>query len=85
MFNIPLEHTTRIKADEEFVISAIGHGEASLCGQKVFYKVPSAGLFLGQRFRATRTNKLVPVTFPAGKEPKHVNINNPFFKKKKKG
>jgi hypothetical protein len=38
----------------------MGHGMASLGGNKVVIKVPSEGLRLGQRFIATATNRLIP-------------------------
>lgn len=61
MFNIPNESVTQVKKDEVFFISSMGHGEASLCGTKICLKVPSQGLYMGQRFKATGNNKLIPM------------------------
>lgn len=60
MFAIPLELVTKVGKGERFYCSSMGHGMASLGGNKVVVKVPSEGLRLGQRFIATATNRLIP-------------------------
>lgn len=60
MFAIPLELITKVAKGERFYCSSMGHGMASLGGNKVVVKVPSEGLRLGQRFIATATNRLIP-------------------------
>lgn len=60
MFAIPLELITKVTKGERFYCSSMGHGMASLGGNKVVIKVPSEGLRLGQRFIATATNRLIP-------------------------
>lgn len=59
MFKIPDHLVTEVKAGETFHVCKMGHGKASLGGQKVVIEVPSQGLKLGQRFFATGTNRLV--------------------------
>lgn len=59
MYNIPDHLITQVKAAEEFIVAKVGHGVASLCGQKVTIEIPSADVRLGQRFYATATNRLV--------------------------
>lgn len=60
MFTIPDEEVTKVTKDERFTIAKMGHGNASLCGNKVTLIVPSEGRKLGERFRATANNKLIP-------------------------
>lgn len=60
MFVIPSELITKVGKGERFYCSSMGHGMASLGGNKVVIKVPSEGLRLGQRFIATATNRLIP-------------------------
>lgn len=59
MFKIPDNLVTTVKAGETFHVVKMGHGKASLGGQKVVIEVPSIGLKLGDRFFATGTNRLV--------------------------
>lgn len=56
---IPEQYITQVKAGEELVVAAVGHGVAKLCGQKVVMDIPSEGVKLGQRFFATASNTIV--------------------------
>lgn len=59
MFKIPDEMSANVRAGETLVITKIGNGKASICGEKVVIEVPSKDRKLGERFFATGDRWLV--------------------------
>lgn len=59
MFKIPAEFISKVRVGETLVITSMGHGKASICGERVCIQVPSEGRFLGERFFATGDKYLV--------------------------
>ncbi|QGH72053.1 hypothetical protein N1M2_190 [Klebsiella phage N1M2] len=59
MFKIPADMIGKVRVGETLVITKIGHGKASICGEHVVVEVPSKDRKLGERFFATGDNRLV--------------------------
>lgn len=59
MMKIPDHLITQVKAGESLIVAKVGHGIASLCGEKVVIEIPSDTVVLGERFFATATNRIV--------------------------
>lgn len=60
MFMVPVEYTSHVVPAERFTVAKIGHGKASLCGNKLTLIISSEGRKLGERFRALDVNQLIP-------------------------